>query len=484
MIVLLFIGLLVLSLTGNRNNHIVFWISLSLMFDPGGFMAGYFNSVFFGPLKYYDAFFILLNLNFFIAKDIHLSELSKDKPFLRFVIYLFFLELYYVIVYGWLTPSYYGINEDNNFSLFVLKERTTVYGFFIAIYIYLFTKRGLNTHYKIVVFTAVICLALFFVGFVLNENIVPFVTLDRYKGEDIQRVGILSYGLFQIILTIALAVYFLRRRSKVNSPYEALIYIGGSLLFIIYILSLTRRTLIELAVLPIIALWIISLITHSPPRVGKLTFAIVILVTLLGLIAPRYFTWAGRLYKDISYLIITGKDTRGQSEYRMSGTGDLIYVKESIKQKPLLGTGFTWMLYEEKDRRVQGGDKFAAAWDAAQEVPIYFAFFSRGIIGFIIYVPVYIFIIKTLFLLYRNLKTSYRFNISGFSKQQSIIFILGIVIVIEFVLMFTARVFTLFGGLSSPIFMTYVGLLFGIGYLFKNKFYAQKESISIGPTYR
>ncbi|TAL65600.1 MAG: hypothetical protein EPN88_09350 [Bacteroidetes bacterium] len=389
------------------------------------------------------------------------------------------MELYYVMIYGWLTPYLNGINSDNNFSLFVLKERTTVYSFLIAIYVYLFAKRGLLYHYRIIVVTGFICLALFIIGYISGRSFVPTIVEDRYSGEELQRVGMFSYGLFQVILSMALIIYFFSSKYKVSIPLKRSVLIGGALMFITYMLTLTRRTLIEIAALPFIILWLRAQITNTSIKYGKIVLIFIIGVILLGVITPKYISWVGRVYKDIGSLVTTGKDTRGEVEYRLSRTGNMVYVKENIKKRPFLGTGFVWMLYSDTNERILAGDTFAGAWWAAREVPIYNAFFSRGLLGVVLYIPVYIFILKTLIELFKLLKG--RFN--EFIVRFPVFYIMGLVVIIEFLQLFTLRVYNLFGNFCNPGFMVYCGLLFSISFSFKKFSYESEKNPDIGATY-
>jgi len=450
------------------------------MFDPGGFLNYTLGGVFFGHLKYKDAFFLLMTICFLLATDIHLEELNSDKYFFKFVKYFIFLEIYYVAIYGWLTPYLNGINSDNNFSLFILKERTTVYGFFIVIYVYLFAKRGLLYHYKIIVFTGILCLGLFIVGYLSGRSFVPTTFDDRYSGEELQRVGMFSYGLFQVLLSMALIIYFFSSKYKISIPLKKSIFIGGALMFITYMLTLTRRTLIETAALPFIILLVRARITNTAIKYGKIIAVFILGIILLGIVAPRYINWVGRMYKDIGSLATTGKDTRGETEYRLSRTGNMLYVTENIKKRPFLGTGFLWMLYSDTNERILAGDTYAAAWWAAREVPVYNELFSRGIFGLVLYIPVYIFILRTLIVLFKLLKK----RSNEFIVRFPVFYIMGLVVIIEFILSFTLRAYDLFGNFSVPGDMVYCGLLFSICFSFKKFSYEEEKNPDTGATYR
>jgi hypothetical protein len=477
---IIFFALLLYSLSGSRNTYINFWLSLAFYFDPGGFLSGTLGGVFFGPAKYYDAFFLLMTICFLSAKDIHLKEIYSDKPFLRLVRYFIFYEIYYILIFGCITPLLNGLNADNNFSLFVLKQRTTVYGFFIVIYVYLFAKRGLLFHYKITVGSALICLSLFFIGFVTGISVIPTETLERYAGEEMMRVGMTSWGLFDVILTMALVEVIFIRKYYNKLPLKNYVYIGGALMFVAFMLTLTRRTLLDTFFLPLIILLLTAGITKTAIRIFRLVLPFIFAGILLAIIAPKYVEWIPRIYKDTSLLIFTGKDTRGEQEYRVSGTGAMMYVKENIREKPLLGTGFYWMLYEDKDKRVGEGDTFAAAWAAANEMPIYWVFFNQGLLGFILYIPIYFFILQAMLALFKLFKNRYR----EFLFQSPVLFLMGMTVLIVFIQKFTVKAYSLFADLSRPGYMVFVGLLFSIWFLYKNFPNESKTNPDSGASYR
>jgi hypothetical protein len=476
---IIFFALLLYSLSGNRNRYIVFWLSLALMFDPGGFL-GAFGGIFFGPVKYYDAFFLLSTICFLLAKDIRLIEIYSDKQFLRLIRYFIFFEIYYILFYGLITPLINGISADNNFSLFVLKQRTFVYGFFIVIYVYLFAKRGLSFHYKITVYSALFCLSLFIIGFLTGIYLIPIETMERYAGDEMIRVGMTSWGLMDVILTIALVdVVFIRKYFK-KLALKNYLYIGGALMFVAFMMTLTRRTLINTLSLPLIILLLTAVITKTAIRLYRIVLPLIFAVILLAIIAPKYIEWVPRVYKDVNLLLLTGKDTRGEQEYRVSGIGNFDYVKDNIKQKPLLGTGFYWLNYEDRDKRISEGDTFAAAWGAANEMPIYWVFFSQGIMGFILYMPIYFFILQAMVALFKLFKNRYR----EFIFQSPVFFLMGITVLIVFIQKFSVKAYSLFGDLTGCSYMVYVGLLFSIWFSYKMLYNESKTNPDSGASYR
>lgn len=477
---IIFFSLLLFAFTGQKNTYLTFWISLALFFDPGGFLFGILGGGFFGPVKYSDAFFLLTTICFFLAKDVHLKEIYLDKQFLKLIRYFIFFEIYYVLIYGLITPFYNGINADNNFSLFVIKQRTFIYGFFVVIYVYLFAKRGLMFHYKITVYSALICLSLFIFGFVTGRSVIPSATMERYAGDEMIRVGMTSYGLFDVILTMALVVVIFIHKYYKKLALKNYVYIGGALMFVAFMLTLTRRTLLSTFFLPLFILLLTAAITKTSIRLFRVVLPLIFAVILLSIIAPKYVEWVPRIYKDTNLLLFTGKDTRGEQEYRVSGTGNMEYVKDNIKQKPLLGTGFYWMLYDERDKRVAMGDTFAAAWGAAGEVPFYGVFFNQGIVGFFLYIPIYLFILQAMLALFKLFRSRYR----EYILQLPVLFLMGMTVLIVFILKFTVDAYSLFGDLSQPKYMVYVGLLFSICFSFKNFSNESKTNPDSGAPYR
>ena len=104
----------------------------------------------------------------------------------------------------------------------------------------------------------------------------------------------------------------------------------------------------------------------------------------------------GKTAENTFLLITTGVDSEGNSEYRVSGKGDLEITKEYIRNNLLFGTGYTYLYWGPGYAYSLRGPTYSRAADAAGEVPIYYLLFGFGIIGAVLMLPLY-FLIGRLF---------------------------------------------------------------------------------------
>jgi hypothetical protein len=445
-----------------------FWISLALFFDPGGFFQGLYNSNLVGPINVSDMIFLIITLAFTLIKSGRKTKFDND--FRVFFKYFILVEIYFILVYGYLIPK---LSDQNTFLLFVIKERHFIYGIFVLWYVYIVVQKGLYIHYKITVYSALIILSLFILGQVGDFNLIPTITFSRYQDENITRISLLSYGLFQVVFPFALIVLFLYKTSGLRIPDRNILIIGGILLIITYLLTLTRRTYINIAA----TIFFIIIVIHRLKRIQqlftKLTLSGLILLIILSLSFPSYIKYSQDIYLDTFLLLSRGTDSRGKGDYRVSGTGDLEIVKDYIKENPLFGKGFSWMSWDEKIEREFSGDKFAIAWDAAQEVPIFWMIFSKGFVGLLIYSPVYIFLILSLIRLYKLLK-KYR---SQLIYNDPILFCFGVALLAGNLVDFTAGSYNLYGNVGYPYFMLQAGMLFGINRMIVLKYTTKNQNL-------
>jgi hypothetical protein len=472
--VILYLTIGSIFLTTLRKPVLGFWLSLAFFFDPGGFFVGYFNSNLFGPINITDAFFLLMILSFVLNSRSHIPV--YDKYFITFFKYIIFVEIYFIFVYGYLIPS---LDNRNTFLLFLIKERNFIYGCFIFWFVYVFVQRGLIFHYKITIYSGVIILSLFFLDQILGLNLIPVSTILRYKEDEMIRIGMLSYGLFQFVFPLALIVLFIKRTSAIRIPLKKPLYISGILMTIVFFLTLTRRTYLEIAVTVFMSFWIINKLMIIRQGLIKITIAIFFVITVFFAAFPSYIRFSFNIYQDTFLLIARGEDSRGYTDYRLSGSGDLEYAKEYIKEKPWFGQGFNWMTWDEKIERDLKGDKFAKAWDAAQEVAVYYALFSKGLIGIMFYTPVYILIISCWLKIFKVVKK----HITQLIFFDPILLIFGISTLLYFILEFTVKAHRLYAQIGYPGFMLQAGLLFGLYTLLSQK-YEKQDSSDLSPSYR
>lgn len=460
---LLLIVLLVFFLLIQKKPDFWFWLFLMLFFDPGGFFHGYFDSKAVGPLNFSDLFFfgILAAINIVSRQS---RILSQDAGFKRMFYYLLFFQIYYVVFYGLLVPYY---NNRLDFFFFLQKNRAYFMVLPIMYGVYLFTQRSINLFFKMLVYFAITILTLYMITLLTKIPIIPTLTMERYTGTGIERIAMLSYGLIDLIFPIAIILFLLDRFKRINIKNKKGIYFSAMLMLITYFLTLTRREYLSIVLSIILIILSISYVF----RVSKFKLSRKIIIpALLGFLLlfalfPKSLDNTLTLFQDTFSLVLTGKDTSGQTDYRISGTDDMLYVKQIISENPVMGTGYIPYIWADIVELKKYGDTFAMAMDASAEVPIYGAFFRLGIVGVLLASGVYILLLKDLFKFLKGIKKR-SVLLNRLSNVESILIFLSIYHLLS---IFTIRVYGLFGDFYNPSTIPVFAVMLGLFYSLKKK---------------
>ncbi len=442
----------------NKSNLILFWLLLNLYLNPAGIISYHFGTNIIGPIKFHDIIFVLLFLTYFKLFKWKPFSFKLEQKYKKFLTYITFLLVYYFIVNLWLVPAIHGRGHlmlDN-----YIDARRLIYSSIVCLMVYqTFLKYGGKELYRLTLIVALLSFAMFLISYILKIPIVPVMQIQRYHdNEDLIRIGMISYGLFYWLIMFAWIFFFLKNKYFNN---EKKIFNWTLISFIVFaiitLMTLTRRMYFELVLLPIIIYYIIKLYTPIKVYISKIATFFIAVIIVLSLISPSLLQNSTDIFKDTFLLIFTGEDTRGEGNYRLDGTGDLLLTKAYIAKNPILGQGYYYFNYEDKNDGSLGAmTEFAIASDAAREVPIYNVFFERGVFGFIIYIPYYFFLIMTLLATLKLVKNNF-FYFMHFDKY-SVLFIL--MLTVNTALTFSLRAYSLFGTYIEFIPMVYMGILF------------------------
>ncbi len=440
-----------------------FWLFLMLFFDPGGFFEGYFESNIFGLVDYTDALFVMLLISIFSVKN-KVGLLNYDKDFKKIFYYFLFFQIYYVIFYGFLVPY---LNNRLDFLFFLQKNRMYFMALPIMYGVYIFTQRSINIFFKMLVFFSITILILYTFTLLSGIQIIPIFRMERYQGSGIERMGMLSYGLINLILPVAIILFFIKQRKKINLQNEKIIYLSALLMLVTYLLTLTRREYLSIALSIILILLLVSYIlkTSKLKLSTKIIFPAILGFLTLFVLFPQSLDNTINLFKDTLSLVFTGQDTMGRTDYRISGTGDLLFVKQIIGENIFMGTGYIPYIWADIVRLKSYGDTFAMAMDASAEVPIYGAFFRLGIVGVIFSSGIYILLLKNAFTFSRSLKMN-RDKLTNISNYDLLLTFLSLYLVFS---LFTIRFYTLFGDFYSPSTLPLFAVILGLFYSLKKK---------------
>ena len=226
------------------------------------------------------------------------------------------------------------------------------------------------------------------------------------------------------------------------------------------LITLTRRNYVSIfgSILIIILLNSSIFRKSKIALLSKILVPISIILLLISLALPKYVNYIGKISEDIFLLFTKGSDTRGESEYRVSGTGDLLITKKYIADNFIFGTGYTYLYWGESESATSPrGDIFAKAADAAQEVPIYNILFSYGITGFIIIVFLYSYLVKLFLRLNSLLKKHIKELITYPYELLFAIYILYMIID-----KFTFSLYALGNDFPTPYYGIYIGIGFAL----------------------
>lgn len=439
-----------------KYRDVFFWLLLNLYLDPAGVITHNFGIDFLGPIKYYDVIFLFIIIAFYrIYKHNIFNRI--DIQYRRFLYYLLFLLIYYYIVNLWLVPAYFG--RENLVIDNFIDGRRMVYAFCIGIMVYYsFLIYGGNKLFKVTLIVSIVSFVIYFISLFFDLPLIPIITMDRYGDESLIRTGMISYGLFYWITYFGWIFIFFRNRFFKNQTKTYRWTIIVFVIFIIVILmTFTRRQYFELVLTPIIIYLIVKKITPIKLYLSKMTAIFTMVILMLLIFAPSLLQGSSQIMKDTFLLIFTGEDTRGESNYRVDGTGDLLLTKAYIAEHPYFGNGYFYFNYDDKDEKTLGDmTLFAVASDAAREVPIYNVFFERGIVGFLLYIPYYYVVLKLLFLLLKLIKSKFYYFV--WKDKYSVLFVLMISVV--YAQQFSIKLYTLFGTYLDIIPMIYIGILF------------------------
>ena len=456
-IVLAIIGFPILKFNWEKPD-ISFWIYLNLYFDPGGYVSGFLGGNIFGRFNITDI--IIVGIVFsFIAMKPNFSVIKKNHLFKQFISVLFIYLVYYFFVYGYITP---GIHKDLNYPIFLLKNRNIIYGLIILFATYFFSLRNLMYFYSVTLFFGVISLSLYILTIITGVNFVPVVRFARYSGSGMIRIAMTSYGMYYYLFSLSIIVYMLSWIGKLTFKYKKLLYYAGILMTFTMLITLTRRVILDVIGTILLAIMIITYIfrTKKIVAIAKFIVPTLALMIILTLVMPKYIGYISTITQDAFSLVTTGEDTRGISDYRVSGEGPLSDVKRSIRENFWIGNGFSNIQFSGKHNQATSprGADYAMMADAASEVPIYYTFFGFGFLGAMIILILY-FLIAQLFV--RILIIIKNWEI--LAKIQPITLILAFFILLVISKIFTVRLFG-FGGDFFYYSFHGMAVILGIGF--------------------
>jgi len=447
-----------------------FWLFLNLFFDPGGYVSGFMGGNVLGRFNLADIIIVGIVICL-TSKRINWRIIFNDLFFLKFLKIFFVYMLYFFIIYGAVTPY---LHNDLDYFTFLLKNRNFTYGVIILISVYVFSLRGLKYFYSITLFIGVLCLSLYWIALLTGINLTPVNEMERYRGSGMMRISMGGYGIFSLLFPISTITYILSRKQKFRLKYKKYLYYGGMLMAVTLLITLSRRVYVDIVGTVIIAILIVSYLfrTSTISKLMKFTIPSLLLSMMLAFTMPQYTTYIPMISQDIYLLITTGENMQGIGDYRVSGTGDLLAVKDSIRDNLWLGNGYTYLYWGDSPIATSSrGPYHARMADAAGEVPIYSMFFNFGLIGAVLILSLYYQMGRLIFKITKFLKR----NISKY-QEKPLILIISIYVILEILSKLTFKIMFIsgdFGKYGFPSSAVMLGIGFGLYARFQREKYFQ-----------
>jgi hypothetical protein len=438
-----------------------FWCLLILYTNPGGIVEALKIYYVAGKVNLGDLLFVLLSICYFIIPKEHTVF---DIEYLKVRKYLTIFLIYYLVAFIVVVPI---VNGNQNYSLAdsLIKSRYTVYAILLSIYIYEFFKRRWDIFLKVFLFSSIVILALYIVTVITKINILPIGLINR-GFVNINRNMMVSEGIMPLLVPLGVIVIVFNLRIK----FRKVILTGFALMSMAYLLELWRRNIVSIFIFLFLAALADAFISKRYMVVLNNGLKIILLITSLALISyllfPRYIDAAMVGIQESFSVMENSRDMQGQKDVRL--TLDRPFINEQFYQHPFFGTGF------DNRWRTKGGDN--QGYEAA-DYPFLSALAMFGIVGLVVFLPIYIVIVRILKLDFEYLRT----NNSVVEKSLLFLFVIAFMLYFAFDLV---QYFNYFQAVSNSDFYYNWYIFLSLYLAARAKFYSVEfENNKLEPMY-
>ena len=359
----------------------LFWTVFIIFTNPGGMLEAFGEDRGDGGINVTDFLFVILfglYVTVFYKKDI-----GFNVDYNNVVKYLIIFLIYYFVVFGFFVPIF---KESFNFSIsfLIIKSRQTVYSVVLFIMVYTFFIRSYSIFLRIFIFSSILIISLFIVSLFTGIEILPIARVNR-GFINIDRIVLDSYGLMLLLIPMGTVVLTF----KINFKGKKYILIGFGLMFLVLLLSLTRRYIFGTLIYIFLGLMIHNYFQHRAllpfSRILSILFYSLILGFFIYLTFPKYIDAGIKTVEETVYVLEHGETTSGRKDERLGFSRK--FLIDLIEENPLFGTGF--------DNRWRTGEGDKQGYETS-DYPFISALAMKGIFGVLIFLPVYIILFKSL----------------------------------------------------------------------------------------
>lgn len=305
-----------------------------------------------------------------------------DHTFKKVIKFLILFFIYDFLFYSYLVPTF----KNPEFSLVftLVKSRETVYSFTLFLFVYKFFRRSYTVFLNLFILSSVIVISLFLIQVVTGVEILPILQIDRHY-VSINRLILTSYGLMPVLIPMGIVLITFKIDMKNRNFYM----LAFGMMFLTWLLSLFRRYLFGSIIFLFLGLMYHNYFQgKSLIPVGRI-FSIAIYSAILGVVMmlsfPDYVEAGVVTIEETINIIQYGEDSTGRKDERLGFSRD--FLVGLIVDNPIFGTGF--------DNRWRTAEGDVQGYETS-DYPLLAALAMKGVLGVLIFLPVYLNLFRTL----------------------------------------------------------------------------------------
>lgn len=383
----------------------VFWIVLIVFTNPGNILGALGEDSSDGGANMTDFLFVILVLCFMIVYKKWI--LFSNKEYSKLLRYLFIFLIYYLFVFSFFIPQFKNVAGYSVLGTFI-KIRHGIINIALVIMVYHFYLRSSRLFFKYFIWSSIIVISLFLITVLGGVDIIPVMVSDR-GFIAINRLMMENYGLMPILITmgVVLLVFNFQFKNRFS------ILVASIMMLIAWIFSLIRRELLSTVILFFLAMFIRNFIMRRSiidiKKLLSLSIYALVLIFAMSFTFPDYSAAVMASLDETIYTIKYGRSSVGYEDARLGFGKDALQQK--IIDNYIIGTGYddNWRNSEE------------AGWEAS-DYPFLAAIAMCGILGLLVFLPVYVLLGKCL---YKDIFYFRRtgMNLSSFEEYTTMVFI-------------------------------------------------------------
>lgn len=385
----------------------VFWIAFIIFTNPGGILAAMGENSADGGINITDLIYVVLVGCFLLV--FRKNKISNDKSYRSIAKYLVIFLVYYFLVFSFILPKLKGIHSYSLFFI-LIKIRHSFIHISLFFIVYEFFLRSYPIFFKLLLYSSVIVISLFFISVFTGIDILPIYRWER-RFIEIKRLVLTSYGLMPILIAMGIVVFVFKFKIK----YRKMFMIGFALMYTTWLLSLFRRHIFGTFIVIFVALMLFNYIQKKAlvpvKKVFSIIFYFLILVLIMQFTFPEYVEGGLAAGKETIHVVKYGKTSLGKEDVRLGAGKD--FLQNIIAENYVFGTGF--------DNRWRTLDGNKAGYEAS-DYPFLGAIAMYGVFGLLFFFPIYIVLFRALRFDIRFLRR-YKYDLNSFEAFMLILFI-------------------------------------------------------------